>query len=193
MRKAQLGSVSERLADDGTAKCPESLCPMSALPPSGRRVPPPLRALPLIHRSYGLMRPSPLALLSFGLSLVRGVFAGCDQPLLPAGCSRRYLCESFFWCLIPCHGGPTKCIYLFLPSCHRPPPEVEWVGFPLLTRKHDFLRTGFSRLQIFHNVQAPEFARLPDRSHRCAYSHRAAETFTSGQNVLRYLRTHRIY
>jgi hypothetical protein len=55
------------------------------------------------------------------------------------------------------------------------------------------LRTGFSRLQIFHNVQAPEFARLPDRSHRCAYSHRAAETFTSGQNVLRYLRTHRIY
>src|SRR5712691_1689786 len=107
--------------------------------------------------------------------------------------SRCYLCESFFRCLIPCHGGPTKCIYLFLPSCHRPPPEVEWVGFPLLTRKHDFLRTGFSRLQIFHNVQAPEFARLPDRSHRCAYSHRAAETFTSGQNVLRYLRTHRIY
>ena len=190
MRKAQLGSVSERHADDGTAKCPESLCPMSALPPSGRRVPSPLRALPLIHRSYGLMRPSPLALLSFGLGLVRGVFAGCDQPLLPAGCSRRYLCESFFRCLIPCHGGPTKCIYLFLPSCHRPPPEVEWVGFPLLTRKHDFLRTGFSRLQIFLYVQASEFANLPDRSHRCAYSHRAAEAFTSGQNVLRYLRTH---
>ena len=143
MRKAQLGSVSERLADDGTAKCPESLCPMSALPPSGRRVPPPLRALPLIHRSYGLMRPSPLALLSFGLSLVRGVFAGCDQPLLPAGCSRRYLCESFFRCLIPCHGGPTKCIYLFLPSCHRPPPEVEWVGFPLLTANTTFRGPAF--------------------------------------------------
>ena len=67
MRKAQLGSVSERPADNGTAKCPESLCPMSALPSSGRRVPSPLRALPLIPRSYGLMRPSPLALLSFGL------------------------------------------------------------------------------------------------------------------------------
>jgi hypothetical protein len=25
------------------------------------------------------------------LGLVRGVFAGCDQPLLPGGCSRRYL------------------------------------------------------------------------------------------------------
>jgi hypothetical protein len=107
--------------------------------------------------------------------------------------ARRYLCESFFRCLIPCHGGPTKCIYLFLPSCHRPFPKAEWVGFPLLTREHDFSRTGFSRLQIFLYVQASEFARLPDRSHRCAYSHRAAEALTSGQNVLRCLRTHRTY
>jgi hypothetical protein len=37
-------------------------------------------------------------------------------------------------------------------------------------------------------VQASEFARLPDRSHRC--NCRAAETFTSRQNVLRCLRTH---
>src|SRR5260370_7194272 len=103
MRKAQLGSVSERLADDGTAKCPESLCPMSALPPSGRRVPPPLRALPLIHRSYGLMRPSPLALLSFGLTLVRGAFAGCDPPLRPPRCPHRYLSASFFRRLTPSH------------------------------------------------------------------------------------------
>ena len=31
------GSVSGRRADDETAKCPESLCPILALPPSGRR------------------------------------------------------------------------------------------------------------------------------------------------------------
>jgi hypothetical protein len=49
----------------------------------------------------------------------------------------------------------------------------------------------FSRLQTFLYVQASEFARLPDRSHRCA-SHRAAEAFTFGLNVLRCLRTHRI-
>ena len=74
----------------GATKCPESLCLMSVLPPSGRRVPSPLKALPLIHRSYGLMRRSPPALPSFGFSLVRGVCAGCHQPLLPAGSSRRY-------------------------------------------------------------------------------------------------------
>ena len=50
----------------GTTKCPESLCLMSVLPPSGRRVPSPLKALPLIHRSYGLMRQSRVALLYFG-------------------------------------------------------------------------------------------------------------------------------
>ena len=50
----------------GTTKCPESLCLMSALPPSGRRVPPPPRTLLLGLRSYRLMRQSRVALLSFG-------------------------------------------------------------------------------------------------------------------------------
>ena len=39
---------------------------------------------------------------AFGL--VRGVFAGCYQPLLPPGFSRRYLCESFLRCLVPYPG-----------------------------------------------------------------------------------------
>jgi hypothetical protein len=50
----------------GTTKCPESLCLMLALPPSERRVPPPPRTLLLVHRSYGLMRQSRVALLDFG-------------------------------------------------------------------------------------------------------------------------------
>ena len=50
----------------GTTKCPESLCLMLALPPSGRRVPPPPRTLLLVHRSYGLMRQSRVALPYFG-------------------------------------------------------------------------------------------------------------------------------
>jgi hypothetical protein len=71
---------------DGTAKCPESLCPMSVLPPTGETyTPSPARTLLLGHRSYGLIRQSRLALLSFGLSLVQEVFAGCSQPLLPTG------------------------------------------------------------------------------------------------------------
>ena len=50
----------------GTTKCPESLCLMLALPSSGRRVPPPPRTLLLVHRSYGLMRQSRVALPYFG-------------------------------------------------------------------------------------------------------------------------------
>src|SRR5215471_15320153 len=37
------------------AKCPEPLCPTSALPTLGRCVPSPRKALPLLHCSYGLM------------------------------------------------------------------------------------------------------------------------------------------
>ena len=135
--------------------------------------------------------PVPLVLLSFGLSFVRGVFAGCYQPRLPAGPSRRYLCESFLACLVPCHGGPTGCACLFLPRCHRPSPTEVWVGFPLHPRTR-FSAERFSTLQTFLNVQASEFARLPDRSYRCAYHLRAAESFTSGHRALRCLRAHRI-
>src|SRR6202158_4671694 len=81
----------------------------------------------------------PLALLSFGLSLVRGVSAGCDQPLLLAGPSRRYLCESFPECLGPCHDGPAGCTWLFLPPRHRPSPVHYRGQLPAVTRQNDFM------------------------------------------------------
>jgi hypothetical protein len=52
--------------DEETAKCPEPLCPTLVLPRLGRRFPSPPRALPLCHRSYGLMCHSLWALSSFG-------------------------------------------------------------------------------------------------------------------------------
>jgi hypothetical protein len=52
------GSVSGHLWIDETTEYPESLCPMSALPPLERRGPSLRRALPLLPRSYGLMRRS---------------------------------------------------------------------------------------------------------------------------------------
>jgi hypothetical protein len=52
----------------GTTKCPGSLCLTLVLPPSGRRVPSPARALPLSLSSYRPIRQSHLALLSFGYS-----------------------------------------------------------------------------------------------------------------------------
>src|SRR5260370_3409919 len=61
---------------------------MLALPPSGRRVPPPPRALLLGLRSYGLMRQSRVALLYFGLwprsrSLCRLLPAPAATGILP--------------------------------------------------------------------------------------------------------------
>jgi len=50
------------------------------------------RALPLLHRSYGLMRQTP-SLPSSSVALIRRVFAGCLQSLLGNGPSRRYLCN----------------------------------------------------------------------------------------------------
>jgi hypothetical protein len=50
------------------------------------------------------VRPTPSRLL--WLSLVWRVFAGCCQPLLVDGPSRRYLCGSFPGCLDLSHGGP---------------------------------------------------------------------------------------
>jgi hypothetical protein len=109
---------------------------------AGACTPSPARTLLLGHRSYGLIRQSHLALLSFGLSPVQEVFAGCYQPLLPPGSSRRDLCESFLGCLVPSHGGPTECIYLFLPPCHRPSPRRGLGRLPASVREYDFSRGG---------------------------------------------------
>jgi len=46
--------------------------------------------LPDLHRSYWLMRQT-IILLSSSVSLFRQVFAGCCEPLLEDGPSRRYL------------------------------------------------------------------------------------------------------
>jgi hypothetical protein len=129
--------------------------PSFALPPLERRVPPLRRALPLPHRSYGLMRQTRLALPSFGFILVRGVFAGRSQPLLPTGSSRRYLCESFLGCLIPYPGGSTKCFYLFLPLWHRPSPKKETGRLPQFLANTTFREAGFRGCRYFFMFRPP--------------------------------------
>src|SRR5262249_31887232 len=174
-------------ADDETAKCPESLCPIEALPRLGRRVPPPRRTLLLRLRSYGLMRQSHLALPYFSICLDRGVFAGCYQPLLPMGPSRRYLCESFLGCLVPYHGGLMECVYLFLPPWHRPSPTEEMGRLTRFTRKHDFPRSVFRGCRHFFMFRPPSLLASQIVPTAARYSRRATETFTSEQNMLRYL------
>ena len=83
------------------------------------------------------------ALLSFGLSLVPGVSAGCYQPLLPLGPSRRYLCASFLGYLGPCHGASAECTCLFLPPRHRPSPVSYRGRLPASPRPNDFLTDPF--------------------------------------------------
>ena len=79
-------------ASPGTAKCPEPLCPPRALPLAAKCPASRQRALPLLPRSYGLMRQTKILLTDF-VYLIRKVFAGCCQPLLEVGPSRRYLCD----------------------------------------------------------------------------------------------------
>src|SRR5713226_2377510 len=193
MLTAPVGSVSDHRAENGTAKYPESLCLTSALPPSGRRVPPPARTLLPGHGSYGLIRQSRPALPYFGLSLVRGVSAGCYHPLLPAGPSRRYLCESFPGCLGPCHGGSAECTCLFLPPRHRPSPVHYQGRLPALfpsKRFHD--GSLFRDCSHFFMFRPPSLLASPIVPTAATYGRRAAEAFTSEQNMLRCLRMHRI-
>ncbi len=123
----------------------------------------------LLLRSYELMRQT-CSLLRIGVStLSPAVLAGCCEPLLGTGSSRRYLRNSFLRCLVLNPDGSTECTCLFLPRCHRPSLDPSQVGLPLLSANTIF-RGEVSRLSSDNSfVQASEFARLPDRSHRCKF------------------------
>jgi hypothetical protein len=147
---------------------PESLCPMQALPASGRRAPSPPRTLLLSHRSYGLMRRSRYLASTSALASLRSL---CRLLSAPAanGIFSTLFCESFLGlgCLVPCHGGPIGCPRLLLPRCHRPFSKRDELASRFFPRTRLFVGS-FSRLQTFRYVQAPKFARLRDRSHRCS-------------------------
>mgnify|MGYP006920579015 FL=1 len=66
----------------------------------------------------------PSTLLRHGLA--RMVFAGCCQPLLGTGPSRRYLCQSFPTCLDPYSGCSQGARARYFPKDIGPPRE--WIG-----------------------------------------------------------------
>jgi len=191
MRTASVGAVSDHRAENRTIKCPESLCQMSALPPSERRVPPPAGTLLPGHRSYRLMRrshslSSPSALASFEESLQVATSPCCRRDLPDVISANPSLGA---WA--PATAVPRSAYACFFLRVIGLPPYAIEVGFPHFPVKTISRRISFSRLQPFLYVQAPKFARLPDRSHRCDYRRRAAEAFRSEQNMLRYLRMYR--
>jgi hypothetical protein len=64
----------------------------------------------------------------------------------------------------------------FLRLIGLPPYTIE-VGFPLFPVETISRRISFSGLQPFRYVQAPKFARLPDRSYRCDLSSQGSRGF----------------
>ena len=183
------GSVSGAVPGPPSAQSP--FAHPRVLPRMGGCLASPRRALPPLPRSYGLIRQShPLALPRF-VSLERSVFAGCCQPLLGTGPSRRYLCGSFAGCLDPYPGGPRGARARFFPR---------GIGLPLVRtgsalhelRTATSVRALISGLQSFADVQASGFARPPGRSHRGASEcNRAARALTFEPNTGRYLPVHR--
>jgi hypothetical protein len=119
------------------AKCPEPLCLDFGVTVIGEisSTSSDQRALPLLPRSYGLMRRSHLPLPGFGSSPRLGSLRRLSPPCCEMGPSRCYLCESFPRCQAPYSGGPTGCTYLFLPLRHRPSPGIHKVGFPRMPAK----------------------------------------------------------
>ncbi len=128
---------------------------------------------------------------------IRPVFAGCCQPLLEDGPSRRYLhslCKGA-WTHTPPRSRPSvRLDALALGSGasiagHRPHFNLEKFG----TRETPCNATStggvFSRLQSFADVQAPLLARPPGCTNRCD-KHRAAGPFTSrNEHVVTRLET----
>ena len=132
------GSVSGPLGINQTTEYPESLCPMSALPSWERRGPSLRRALPLLPRSYGLMRQS--RHLSSASAYWPRSWSLRRLPSAPAahGTFSTLFCESFLGCLSPYPGGSAECACLVLPQRHRPSPNEKEVGFPLLPANTTF-------------------------------------------------------
>jgi hypothetical protein len=176
----------------GTTKCPESLCLSLALPPSGRRVPPPPRTLLLSLRSYRLMRQSRVALPYFGFwprswSLCRllpapaatGIIPTLSLRILPQmpGPVPRQVPQSAFTCFFLCVIGLPR---VGIGSASRFFPRTRLFADMFFEAADISLCSGL-------RVCAPPRSFPP-----LCPSHRAAEAFTFGLNVLRCLRTHRI-
>ena len=124
-------------------------------------------ALPHPRRYYRPMRQTPSLSPPTTTGLGRRVFAGCGQPLLGSGPSRRYLCRSFSGCQAPCRGGSSRCTCPLLPSTTSAFPD-KGTGRPSRENPLSDFRAGMiSQLQAFRNVLASRFACHPGRSHRC--------------------------
>jgi hypothetical protein len=99
----------------------------------------------------------------------RLVFAGCYQPPLRKGPSRRYLCESFPACLDPYPGGSCGASARFFPQDNGLP-GMRTRSAPDDPHTATSVWNVISGLQSFAYVQAHQFARHPGCSYRSAFA-----------------------
>ena len=143
----------------------EPLCPLKVLPLTAWRLAPCQRKLPLLHRSYGLMRPTKCLPSTSVVPISMGL---CRLPSVPAA---RWpfpalSLQSLYRCLDPYPAAFLRCIYSFLPEEHRPHVRSETFGTSGSPCKATLTRHAFSGLQSFLYVQAPILARPPGCTHR---------------------------
>jgi hypothetical protein len=120
------------------------------------------------------------------------VLAGCCQPLLEDGLSRRYLRKSFPRCLDPYPDGTLWCIRPFLPMEQRPSPHIYWVGSHNEPYS-DFTTGVYFGAAVIPSCSGPQ-ACSPPRSLLPQPYHQdwAAVTFTSEHLTARCLTVPRI-
>ena len=154
LRRLSASPVSGHRAADETAKCPESLRPISVLPSSGSRISSPRRALPLRHRYYGLMRQSPWfsspsALASFEESLPVATSPGYPRDL-PDAISANL--SSDVWSHAT--AVPPGALACFFPDVIGLP-QQRCGSASRFTREHDFPRSVFRRCRHFLMFRPP--------------------------------------
>jgi len=170
--------------------CPEPLANFGATPLGNVSAISP-RALPLRHRSYGLMCHSLGLSPASAFSLVRRVLAGVRSPLLPPGSFPTLSLRIFPWMLIPYPGvhGVLSPVSSTMSSAF---PKERMGRLPRLATNYDFSRSVFRGCRYSLMFPASKFASPPDRSTRCAYCCRRRGILRPGPIVLCCLHTHRI-
>jgi len=151
----------------------------------------------LVERYFHFIAPTgscaePLPSCRLWHGLLRQVFAGCCQPLLRNGSSRRYLYRSFLACVWT--STPAA------PKVHVPVSSPRTMAFPKLGtgRRIANIPTATSVGERFRSCshslmfRPTSFARHTGSSHPRALRRRAAVAFTSAPITVRYLPVQRI-
>jgi len=137
----------------------EPLCPVGALPRQGSCTHDLDRRYPTVIAPTGSCarpRPSPVLRLSLGPE----VSAGCCEPLLRRGPSRRYLCTSFPACLAPYPGGSCGARARFFPHDIGLPPVRNGSALHDIPSS-DFRRDAHFEAAVIHSCSGPQVCSPP--------------------------------